>query len=63
MTDHLKELMERSLEHAVQQHFCQLFQVLMVDPSEPGMKRFAKGLNKLAVTEAMVGTMIQEEMG
>jgi len=61
MNAHFKELMDVALEQAVQRHFCQLFEVLMVDPSEHGMKRFEKGLNKLADTEIKVGALIQEE--
>ena len=37
-----------ALEQAVQQHFCQLFAVLLVKPDETGCKRFHAGLDKLA---------------
>ena len=55
-----KQLLENALEQAVQRHFCQLFEVLMVRPDEPGLKRFGAGLDKLAVTYTTLAAKIGE---
>jgi len=60
MSASFKAQMESALEQAVQQHFCQLFAVLMVRPDTPAIDRFRKGLGKLADTEAVVGVIIGE---
>jgi len=60
MSAAFKSQMERALEQATCQHFCQLFAVLMVRPDTPAMDRFKKGLEKLAETEQTVGVIIAE---
>jgi hypothetical protein len=42
-------------------HFGNLFEVLMLDPSPEGMKRFQNGLAKLAATESSVRKLLLGE--
>lgn len=60
MSAAFKAQMERALEQAACQHFCQLFSVLMVRPDVQAKDRFKKGLEKLAETEQTVGVIIAE---
>ena len=60
MSDAFKVQLERALEQAVCQHFCQLFSVLMVKPDMVAIDRFKKGLEKLAAAEQTVGVIIVE---
>jgi hypothetical protein len=59
-----KSLLEQGLEQAVIQDFCKLFDVLMSAPKEQheaAMKRFAEGINKLAMNEEVVAKFIRGE--
>ena len=60
MSDPFKGLLERALEQAVQQQFCQLFAVLFVRPDEAAYKRFHAGVSRLADMERTVGVYIAE---
>ena len=60
MSADFKEVLERALEQAVTQYFCQLFSVLMVKPDVAAMDRFEAGLDKLATTEDAVSKKIGE---
>jgi hypothetical protein len=51
-------LVDRALAHAVEAHFCKLFEVLMHDPSPAGLKRFQAGLDRLIATEAAVKALL-----
>ena len=47
---------EEALDSAVQAQFGRLFDVLLRDPSEQGMKRFGNGIKLLSETERAVRT-------
>ena len=51
--------LEAALDTAVITHFCKLFEVLMVDPSPEGLKRFEAGLTRLLHTERAVADVIK----
>ena len=55
-----KDLLEKALEQAVQQQFCQLFAVLFVKPDEAAYKRFHAGIARLGDMERTVGVYIAE---
>jgi hypothetical protein len=55
----IQPLLEEALEHAVREHFCKLFNVLMTDASEQSTERFRAGIRRLAETEKLVSDMIK----
>jgi len=55
-----RDLLNDGLRHAVDVHFCKLFEVLIVDPSPAALERFRAGLHRLVTTEKSVATIIRE---
>jgi len=55
-----RDILNDALRHAVDKHFSQLFEVLLVDPSPKGLERFRAGLDRLINTENSVATIIRE---
>ena len=51
------ELLNKALKRATEDHFCKLFEVLLVSPDE-GMGRFQAGVKRLMDTEAAVAQLI-----
>jgi len=60
MSEAFKSQLERALEQAVSQQFCQLFAVLFVKPDEAAYKRFHAGVARLGDMEQTVGVYIAE---
>jgi hypothetical protein len=54
------EALEAALDAAVATQFCKLFEVLMVDPSPAGFKRFEAGLTRLTETEKAVRKTLED---
>jgi hypothetical protein len=54
---------EEALDGAVQAQFGRLFDVLLRDPSEQGMKRFGNGIKLLSETERAVRNMMKKAEG
>ena len=55
-----RDVLIDALRHAVDKHFSQLFEVLLVDPSPKGLERFRAGLDRLVKTEHTVAAIIRE---
>jgi len=55
-----RDLLNDALRHAVDAHFCHLFEVLIAKPDPAALERFRAGLHRLIETERAVATIIRE---
>ena len=58
----LQDTLDKALHHAVTEHFCKLFGVLMADPkSHEALQRFQNGLDNLCHAYCEVSSIIAEQ--
>lgn len=58
----LSNTLDKALQHAVIEHFCKLFNVLMSDPKSPeALQRFQNGLDNLFYAHAKVESILAEQ--
>ena len=58
----LQDTLDKALHHAVTEHFCKLFGVLMTDPKSPAaFERFKNGLGNLFYAYHQVEDILAEQ--